>query len=128
MFAPGVPAVLQEFGSSSTLLAGFVVSVYLIGYAAGPLLCAPLSETYGRLIVYQVTSVLFVAFTLACAFAPSLNSLIGFRFLAGSAGSAPLILGAGSIADMYVREERGGKMAIFAIGPLLGVPQSSHVN
>lgn len=88
--------------------------------AFGPLLCAPMSELYGRLIVYRVTTVLFIIFTIACAFAPSLNSLIAFRFLAGSAGSAPLVLGSGTIADCYPREQRGTAMAVFSMGPLLG--------
>ena len=79
-----------------------------------------MSELYGRLIVYRVTTVLFVIFTIACAYAPSLNSLIAFRFLAGSAGSAPLVLGSGTIADCYPREQRGTAMAVFSMGPLLG--------
>lgn len=120
MFAPGVPGVLEDFDSSSVILASFVVSVYLIGYAFGPLLCAPMSELYGRLPVYHITNALFIIFTIACAVAPSLDSLIGFRFLAGAAGSAPLVLGGGSVADLYSREERGSKMALFAMGPLLG--------
>ncbi|KAJ9610534.1 hypothetical protein H2200_005311 [Cladophialophora chaetospira] len=120
MFAPGIPGVMKDFGSSSVLLASFVVSVYLIGYAFGPLVFAPMSEIYGRWPVYQISNVLFVIFTIACAVAPSLDSLIGFRFLAGSAGSAPLVLGGGSVADLYKREERGSKMAIFSIGPLIG--------
>lgn len=120
MFAPGIPGVLRDFHSSSIILASFVVSVYLIGYAFGPLLCAPLSEFYGRYWVYQISNILFVCFTIGCALAPTLNSLIGFRFLAGSAGSAPLVLGGGSVADLYPREKRGAKMSLFALGPLLG--------
>lgn len=37
MFAPGVPLVMQDFHSSNELLAGFVVSVYVLGFACGPL-------------------------------------------------------------------------------------------
>ncbi|KAH0848190.1 hypothetical protein AYO21_05322 [Fonsecaea monophora] len=120
MFAPGIPGVMKDFNQSSVILAALVVSVYLVGYAFGPLVCAPMSEIYGRLPVYLITNVLFVIFTVACAVAPSLDSLIGFRFLAGSAGSAPLVLGGGSVADLYPREKRGSKMAIFAMGPLIG--------
>lgn len=120
MFAPGVPYVLREFRESNEVLASFVVSVYLVGYAFGPLLCAPLCEIYGRMIVYQVTNVFYLGFSIACAVAPSFNSLVGLRFLAGAAGSAPLVLGSGSIADLYKREERGAKMAIFSMGPLMG--------
>ncbi|KAL2044586.1 hypothetical protein ABVK25_012346 [Lepraria finkii] len=38
MFAPGVPEIMAEFNSTNTLLAGFVVSVYVLGFAIGPLL------------------------------------------------------------------------------------------
>jgi hypothetical protein len=37
MFAPSVPEVMEEFGSTSDMLRGFVVSVYVLGFALGPL-------------------------------------------------------------------------------------------
>jgi hypothetical protein len=93
MFAPGVPALMVEFESTNTALAGFVVSVYILGFAFGPLFLAPLSEIYGRVPVYHVCNVLFIIFTVACALATNLNMLIGFRFLAGIWGSAVLTNG-----------------------------------
>lgn len=112
--------MMTEFKSTNIQLASFVVSVYILGYAFGPFLVAPLSELYGRLPVYHVCNVGFVIFTIACAVSSNLNMLIGFRFLEGIFGSAPLTLGGGSIADMIVQEKRGGMMAIWAMGPLLG--------
>lgn len=47
MFAPGVPEVMAEFASDSSLLSTFVVSVYILGWALGPLVIAPLSEVSG---------------------------------------------------------------------------------
>lgn len=35
MFAPSVPDVVQEFHFSGLYLESFVVSVYILGYAAG---------------------------------------------------------------------------------------------
>lgn len=49
MFAPGVPQVMEEFGSHDDLLADFVVSVYVLGFALGPMFLAPMSELFGRL-------------------------------------------------------------------------------
>ncbi len=115
-----MPLVLQEFHSTSPEIATFVVSVYLIGFAAGPVLLAPLSEIYGRVPVYNACNIGFIAFTVACALAPSLNSLIGFRFLAGLFGVAPLTNGGGTIADMIPQKHRGTVLAIYSIGPLLG--------
>jgi MFS family permease len=37
MFAPGVPQLMVEFGSTSKLYASFVVSVYILGFAIGPM-------------------------------------------------------------------------------------------
>ena len=62
----------------------------------------------------------FPAFNIGCALAPSLNSLLGFRFLAGLFGSVVMANGGGTIADMIHQENRGAAMSAFAIGPLLG--------
>ncbi|KAI1432785.1 cycloheximide resistance protein [Xylaria sp. CBS 124048] len=120
IFAPGVPLVLEEFHSDSLEIATFVVSVYLLGYAAGPVVLAPLSEIYGRVPVYHVASVGFVAFSVACALAPSLNALIAFRFLAGLFGVAPVTNGGGTVADMIPQKYRGAVLSVYSIGPLLG--------
>ncbi|KAI2616724.1 major facilitator superfamily domain-containing protein [Hypoxylon sp. NC1633] len=120
IFAPGVPQLTTEFHSSNPVIASLVVSVYLLGFAAGPLVLAPLSELYGRLPVYHVSNVGFIAFTVACALAPNINALIGFRLVAGIFGSCPLTIGAGSINDMVPQEKRTTAIAVFAIGPLLG--------
>ena len=120
MFAPGVPQLMEDFESDNLELASFVVSVYILGYAFGPMAIAPMSELYGRLPVYHVCNIMFVIFTVACAVASNLNMLIAFRFLEGLFGSAPLTIGGGTIADMIVQEKRGGVMAIWAMGPLMG--------
>ncbi|KAI9743782.1 MAG: hypothetical protein M1818_002516 [Claussenomyces sp. TS43310] len=120
MFAPGVPQLMAEFGSTSQTLSAFVVSAYVLGFAIGPLLLAPLSELYGRLIVYHITNVLFVVFTVACAVSSDLSMLIVFRFLAGCMGATPLTNGGGTIADMIAQSNRGLAMSCFSLGPLIG--------
>ncbi|KAI0150096.1 bicyclomycin resistance protein [Hypoxylon sp. NC0597] len=120
IFAPGVPQVVAEFHSTSLEIAAFVVSVYVLGFAAGPMLFAPLSEIYGRVILYHIANVGFVAFSVGCALSPTLNALIVFRFFAGVFGSVSITNGGGTIADMIAQEKRGGAMAVFSIGPLMG--------
>lgn len=41
MFAPGVPKVMQTFHSTDDMLEGFMVSVYVLGFAFGPMSCVP---------------------------------------------------------------------------------------
>ncbi|KAI6484354.1 hypothetical protein MCOR12_005325 [Pyricularia oryzae] len=93
---------------------------FLPQFALGPLVIAPLSEIYGRSIVYHVCNLGFLAFVIACAVAPSMNSLIAFRFISGIFGSCPISNGGGTIADMIVQEKRGFAMSIYTLGPLIG--------
>jgi multidrug resistance protein len=120
MFAPGVADVMRDFHSTDTMLASFVVSVFVLGYMVGPFLIAPLSEMYGRVPLYHASNILFLIFTIACAVAQSLPQLIVFRLLAGVAGVCPLTIGSGTVADMIEQEKRAGIMAVWALGPILG--------
>ncbi|KAH8671539.1 major facilitator superfamily domain-containing protein [Xylariales sp. PMI_506] len=120
MFAPGVPAIMVEFQDSSTPTATFLVSIYILGFAFGPLLIAPLSETYGRRQLYFWGNVLFTIFTVATALSKNIGMLLAFRFLMGLAGAVPITIGSGSIADMMPVEQRARAMSAWAMGPLLG--------
>lgn len=126
MVAPGTRQILQEFRSTDATLGSFVVSIFVLGYAVGPLLIAPLSEIYGRMPVYHVFNILFVIWTLACAFAPSLSGLLVFRFFEGMAGVCAITIGGGTIADLIHAEKRGAFMSVYAIGPLFGPGKSAH--
>lgn len=120
MFAPGIPSIMAEYHSTSPITAPFVLSIYILGFAFGPLVVAPLSELYGRVRLYSCGSVLFTIFTVGTALSNSLGMLMGFRFLMGLAGSVPLTIGSGSIADVMPVEMRGRAMSIWALGPMLG--------
>lgn len=118
--APAQGLVLKEFHTTNKTLSSFVVSIYLVGFAIGPLFLAPLSEMYGRLRIYQIGTMIFVVWNVACALSPSIGALLAFRLFAGISGSSPVTLGAGSVADMFVREERGAALSIYGLGPLMG--------
>ncbi|EWG55119.1 hypothetical protein FVEG_13166 [Fusarium verticillioides 7600] len=120
MFAPGVPDIMREFETSNRNIATFVVSVYVLGFAFGPLLAAPLSEIYGRAIVFNIANVLFLIMTVATALSKNMPMLIVFRFLMGFTGSTPVTNGSGTISDIFPVQERGKAMAVWAMGPLLG--------
>ncbi|PVI00283.1 MFS general substrate transporter [Periconia macrospinosa] len=119
-FAPGVPQVMKDFHETSNVIASLVVSIYILGFAIGPLIIAPMSELYGRYWIYNVCNVFFVIFTICCGVSNSMGMLIAFRLLAGCAGAAPLTIGGGTIADIFPPEQRAGAMAIWSLGPLLG--------
>ncbi|KAK7942458.1 uncharacterized protein PG986_011571 [Apiospora aurea] len=120
MLAPAVQSVMDDFGTASHRFATFVVSIFVLGFACGPLLLAPLSELYGRVVVYHCTNVLFCAFTVACALAKGEATLLAFRFLSGFAGVATITIGSGTIADVMPRERRGRAVSVWSVGTILG--------
>ena len=119
MFAPALRSVLASFGSTSETMAVLCISIFVTGYAAGPLLWAPLSELYGRRTITNLTNVLFFVTNLACGLAPSLPVLIFTRFLGGFFSSACFVLGAGIINDVIFPEYQGKVMAVYSFGGLL---------
>ncbi|KAF3809416.1 MFS transporter fsa7 [Colletotrichum gloeosporioides] len=112
--------IMHHFNTTNATLGALMTTIYLLGYAFGPLLIAPLSELHGRAPVFRACAALFALFNAACALAPSLGALIAFRLLAGIAGSCAGTLGASAIADMVPRERRGRVMSAYIMGPTLG--------
>ncbi|EKG15179.1 Major facilitator superfamily [Macrophomina phaseolina MS6] len=119
-FAPAASSLEAEFGITSSITAALTVSIYLLGFAFGPLVIAPLSEHFGRLPVYRVCTVITVAFLIGCAQAKNLGMFLVFRLITGIAGSGPGTIGGGTIADVMAPENRGKAMGAFAMGPLMG--------
>ncbi|KAH0489765.1 hypothetical protein TgHK011_001264 [Trichoderma gracile] len=111
--------VLAEF-QCSTELFSLGISLYVLGFAIGPALWAPLSELYGRKILFVTTHACMVAFVGASAGSGSMPTLLVFRFLAGMFGASPLTNSGGVIADMFPAAQRGLAMIFFCTAPFMG--------
>jgi multidrug resistance protein len=130
----GATGVVQKyFHITSDELLVLPVSIYLIGYILGPLIFAPLSETYGRKIVMICTFTFFTAFVMATALAPSFAGYVVFRLLAGIGASTPVSVIGGIYADLYsTPRARGFAITAFMAGttwgPLCGPLISGYVS
>lgn len=118
-FSGGLAYIAAEFGVSEELsILG--ISLFVVGFAVGPLLWAPMSESFGRQTLYFGTYAALVAFNAGAAGAPNFPCLVILRFFAGAFGSSPLTNSGGVIADMFTAKERGFATAVFAAAPFLG--------
>ena len=88
-YSGGVEAILVEFNTSTEVVT-LGISLFVLGFALGPLLWAPLSELYGRQILFCVTYAMLTIFNAGCAGARNIQTLIILRFFAGTFGSSPL--------------------------------------
>ncbi|POS78918.1 major facilitator superfamily transporter [Diaporthe helianthi] len=118
-YTGGIREIIEEFKISQTV-ATLGVSLFVLGFAVGPLMWAPLSELFGRQSLFIGTYAVLTAFNAGCAGANSAETLLILRFFAGAFGSSPLANSGGVIADMFPAAERGLAMALFAAAPFLG--------
>ncbi|CAL1712914.1 unnamed protein product [Somion occarium] len=85
-FASSLPAgVLQQMETHfnfSGEVGALVLSLFVLGFAVGPILWGPLSEHYGRRPISLYSFPLFIGTQIGCALSPNTASILIFRFLA----------------------------------------------
>ncbi|KUJ20949.1 MFS general substrate transporter [Mollisia scopiformis] len=118
-YSGGIEEILAQFhiGDEVAVLG---ISLFVLGFAIGPLLWAPMSELFGRQVLFIGTYAALTAFNAGAAGAQNIQTLIILRFFAGAFGSSPLTNAGGVIADMFPASQRGMAMSVFAAAPFLG--------
>ena len=89
MLSPALPTIANEFNIKSNIEQYLVMSIFLLAYALGPFVFAPLSEIRGRVGVLQFANLLYLIFNTVCGFSKSKQQMLAFRFLSGFGASAP---------------------------------------
>lgn len=120
MPSPATPLISLEFKNTSSSFPTFVVSIFVLGFAFGSPVLAPLSEVYGRVPIYHSANLIFLLSLILCAIAQNSAMILAFRFLSGFGGGAAIAIAPGSITDMMKIEERGRAISIWAVGTILG--------
>lgn len=118
-FSGGMSQIMEDFGAPQEIVI-LGVSLFVLGFAIGPLIWAPLSEIFGRRHIFTISFMFLTVFNAGAAGAKNIETLIILRFLAGSFGSSPFGNGGGTIADMFPASQRGIAISLFAAAPFLG--------
>lgn len=118
-FSGAIRELIVDLGASTELITAGI-SLFVLGFATGPLIFAPLSEIYGRQIIFVVSFGAFTAFNAGCAGSQNTGTLLVLRFFAGAFGSSPLTNAGGVIADIFPASQRGLAMSLFALAPSFG--------
>lgn len=119
---PAMPQLQRVFGADvgSTQL---TLSMFLVGFAVGQLVCGPLSDRVGRRPVLLAGLALFVAAGLACAASPSLALLVGGRFVQGLGASVGPILARAIVRDSFDERDASGVLSqitqVMVVAPLV---------
>ncbi|KZZ98822.1 Major facilitator superfamily domain, general substrate transporter [Moelleriella libera RCEF 2490] len=119
------PTLSAHFGVTSKLQKPLPVAIFLVGYIFGPIVVAPLSESWGRRPVFLASFAMHTVFTLASAFAPNWAAFLFFRFMLGCGAAAPQTVSGGLFCDIYPDlGPRGMAVTMLGltsnVGPLVG--------
>ncbi|KAJ9131662.1 Major facilitator superfamily domain, general substrate transporter [Pleurostoma richardsiae] len=120
MFAPGANLMQREFGFKNDTVEVLTITIASLGFAVGQLFVPPLSEVFGRIPIYRTSAIFYLGFTAGCSRSTHVAEFLVFRVLTGLSAASYMSTGGGTVADLLPREQRGGAMAMFAMGPLLG--------
>jgi multidrug resistance protein len=119
VYSPAYKEIAERFDVSPTA-ALLGVTLYVLGLACGPMIASPISENFGRQIVYRVSLPMCALFTLGAGFSKSFASLLVCRFFAGTTGSPVLAVGGGTLADIFPPRLRARATGFFLMAPFLG--------
>lgn len=99
IFSAAIASVAEQYSISGEV--GILgVSLYVLGFATGPIIWAPMSELYGRRYPLIVSSFGFSVFNVAVAAGKDLQTIFICRFFGGFFGACPLTVVGAVFADM----------------------------
>lgn len=97
-YLPAFPAMALAFGTDEQHVQ-LTLAAYFLGLSLGQLAYGPISDRFGRRLPLLSGVVLFTLASLACAYAPSLEWLIGARFVQALGGCAGMVISRAVVAD-----------------------------
>jgi MFS family permease len=119
MFTPGLQQIADDLNATKTAVIATQTG-YIITLGFGPLILAPLSETFGRRKLYLTCFGFFALLQIPTALSPNVGFMIAVRSIAGLFGSIGIANGGGTMSDMFLPSERAGMMGYYTLGALLG--------
>jgi MFS transporter, DHA1 family, multidrug resistance protein len=119
-------ASFPDIGRSLSTSQGMVqltLSLYLIGLAVGQVLYGPLSDAFGRRKPLLAGIALATISSLLAALAPTIETLIGLRFVQAVGGCVGMVIGRAVVRDLY-DVGNGAKvmsvvMSVQSLGPMV---------
>lgn len=114
LLVPALPLLASVFHRPPASVQ-LVLTLFLVGIAAGQLVYGPISDRFGRRPVLIAGLVLYLVGTAVGGLALSLPVLILGRVLQALGGSSGMVLGRAIVRDLYDRERSTSALAIVSM-------------
>lgn len=122
MYLPALPSIGGDFNAGTGAVQMSLMAFFLsLGF--GQLVYGPVSDMVGRKPPLYFGLLLFLAGSIGCALAPSIETLIAFRFVQGLGACAGMVIPRAVVRDLHTGPEAAKLMAllmlVFSISPIL---------
>ncbi|MBD9566014.1 multidrug effflux MFS transporter [Pseudomonas sp. PDM09] len=97
-YLPAFPAMAFAFGTDEKHVQ-LTLAAYFLGLSIGQLAYGPVADRFGRRIPLLTGVGLFTVASLVCAYAPTLEWLIGARFVQALGGCAGMVISRAVVSD-----------------------------
>jgi MFS transporter, DHA1 family, multidrug resistance protein len=114
LYLPAFPTMVTELHTSATAVQ-LTLTAFLLGLAIGQLAFGPLSDRFGRVRPLLAGAATCVLASAATVLAPTIDVLIGARFLQGFAGAAGMVIGRAIIADLATGKAAARALSLMMI-------------
>lgn len=123
IISPG-SAQIAEYTGVSTEATSLTVALFVLGWAFGPMIWAPISEVYGRRLGMLPAIFVLGLFSIGTATSKNAEAIFLTRFFGGIFASAPISNVPAALGDIFLPATRGNAMTFVALcitgGPTLG--------
>lgn len=130
MYLPALPTLQRVFGTTSLAVQATLAS-FFAGFAVGQLVFGPVTDRFGRRPPLYVGLLLFIAASVGCAFAPSVEILTGLRFVQAFGACAGGVISRAMVRDLFDPRESarvyGGLMLVTGLAPMLAPLIGGHL-
>jgi DHA1 family bicyclomycin/chloramphenicol resistance-like MFS transporter len=104
MYLPGLPSIARNLHASAADTQ-LTVAAFFIGIAAGQLFYGPISDRFGRRWPMLIGIGLYIAASVGCAFAGTIEGLIALRVAQALGGCAGMVISRAIVRDRFEHHE-----------------------
>ena len=130
MYLPGFPTIARDLHTTVDQVA-YSLSSFFIGVCLGQLICGPLLDRFGRKTPLMIGLGVYILASIGCSLSPSVEALIGFRFLQALGACVGMVAPNAMVRDLFPAEQNAKVLSllvlILGVSPILAPTVGSYL-